>query len=248
MAHCSLAHSGEWGAVATALGDLATLTALDLPSHGSSGEWTQAMGDYHRVATDVAIALAERLAAEAGGPIDLIGHSLGATVLLRLALERPDLVRSLSLVEPVLFAAACGPGNRAPENRIFADVWVTGDRLAAARTFMEVWGAGTAWSDLPARQQRYILDRIHIIPATDPALSDDQAGVLKPGRLEGLRVPVLFIEGGASARVARDVIAVLAARIPGARVLRVEEAGHMVPVTHPAVVADAIRAHLAGAA
>lgn len=41
-----------------------------------------------------------------GAPVDVIGHSFGATVALRLALERPELVRSLVLVEPVLFAAA----------------------------------------------------------------------------------------------------------------------------------------------
>jgi lipase len=40
-----------------------------------------------------------------GQPVDVIGHSFGGTVALRLAVERPDLVRSLVLIEPVFVAA-----------------------------------------------------------------------------------------------------------------------------------------------
>ena len=39
-------------------------------------------------------------------PIDVIGHSFGATVALRLAVEQPEKVRSLTLIEPVFFAVA----------------------------------------------------------------------------------------------------------------------------------------------
>jgi lipase len=53
------------------------------------------------------------------GPVHLIGHSFGATVALRLAIEAPERVASLTLIEPVLFAAA--PDG--PEKRANAERW-----------------------------------------------------------------------------------------------------------------------------
>lgn len=96
--HCTLAHSGAWRAVGQALADRLTITALDLPGHGKSSDWT-GQGDLHRHCTDVALSVIDT-------PVDLIGHSFGATIALRMAVERPDKVRTLTMIEPVFFAAA----------------------------------------------------------------------------------------------------------------------------------------------
>ena len=104
--HCSLAHAGAWSGLAGALSGV-SVTATDQPGHGKAADW-DGKTDLHRLSTDQSIAMAEVLVAKAGGPIDLFGHSFGGTLALRIVLERPDLVRSLMLVEPVIFAAAHG--------------------------------------------------------------------------------------------------------------------------------------------
>ncbi|WP_290690894.1 MULTISPECIES: alpha/beta fold hydrolase [unclassified Haematobacter] len=242
LAHCSLAHGGAWSGVAADLDDLCAMTAVDLPSHGRSWRWAPGLGDYHDVATH---ALRRSvLTAGRGGPVDLVGHSLGGTLVLRLALETPELVRSLALVEPVLFAAVTGGGPVA-DNRAFAEAWGRGDREEASRAFMSRWGAGMAWEWLPDRMKRYIVDRIEVIPATSGALSEDSAGLLRPGRLEGLARPVTLIHGAASAPLAPEIVHRLAARLPDAEVVAIPGAGHMAPITHPAAVAEALRRLLA---
>ena len=100
--HCSLAHAGAYSGLAQALHGV-TLTAMDFIGHGKARDW-DGVEDYHSAATAEAVALAESLSA--GKPLDLIGHSFGGTVALRIAATRPDLVRSLTLIEPVFFAAA----------------------------------------------------------------------------------------------------------------------------------------------
>ena len=96
--HCTLAHSGAWRGVGEALEDEISLLCFDLPSHGKSGDW-DGKGNLHDVATDMARSLLTE-------PMDVIGHSFGATIGLRLAIESPELVRSLTMIEPVYFAAA----------------------------------------------------------------------------------------------------------------------------------------------
>jgi lipase len=241
--HCSLAHSGAWSGLAERLSGV-TLTALDQPGHGRSAEWDGAT-EIHGLTTRIATVMAETIGE--GGPVDLIGHSFGGTVCLRIALERPDLVRSLVLVEPVIFAVARGHSAYAPfraRHEEVARLLAAGDREAAAAAFHAPWGTGEPFASLPERQRHYILDRIHHIAAQNPVLLDDAAGLLRPGGLEGVRVPVLLVEGGASPPIIAAVNAALAARMPNLRRLVVPGAGHMVPITHPDPVAAGVQAHL----
>ena len=239
--HCSLAHAGAWSGLAGFLRGV-TLTATDQPGHGRAADWVFGT-DLHGLATSQSFAMAENLGQ--GGPIDLIGHSFGGTVALRLVLERPDLVRSLTLIEPVLFAAARAAGDPAfapflAGHRAFADLIRAGRREEAAARFHGQWGSGEALADLPERARRYMVDRIHLIPAQDAVLLADAPGLLRAWGLEAVAVPALLVEGAKSPPVIAAVQGELARRLPQVTRLSVPGAGHMVPITHPEPVARAI--------
>lgn len=245
--HCSLAHAGEWAALAAAL-PAQRVVAPDLPGHGKQPEW-DGLADLHGSSTAQALALAARLAAEAGGPVDLIGHSFGGTVALRLALQRPDLIRRLVLVEPVIFAAARMAGDPAYDAFVAGhrDVEArlrAGDAAGAARAFHAAWGSGPGFDALPAGLRAYMLARIRLIPAQNEVLAADAAGLLAPGRPEALARPVLLVEGSASPPVIAAIQRELARRLPDARRETVPGAAHMLPVTHTAALAALVRAHL----
>lgn len=244
--HCSLAHSGAWSGLVDHLSAV-TVTAMDQLGHGRAPDW-DGVTDLHGLTTRLSVDMAEMLAD--GRPVDVIGHSFGATVALRMALERPDLVRSLVLIEPPLFAAARASGSAvfAPfhlEHLAVAQTLHDGRARDAAAMFHGHWGNGTAFADLPARQQQYMVDRIHFIAAQNRYLLDDQAGLLRYMGLESIGVPVLMVEGGASPPIVHAVQDELARRLPNVSRLVVPEAGHMVPISHPAVVAKAVMAHFA---
>ena len=93
--------------------------------------------------------------------------------------------------------------------------------------------------------QDYIIARIGLIVAADPALEGDTAGLLGHGRLEALGVPVLLIEGQRSPPVIGVIQSELARRLPQARRVVIEGAAHMVPVTHAMQVAALIATHIA---
>ncbi|MFQ6549270.1 alpha/beta fold hydrolase [Aestuariibius sp. 2305UL40-4] len=236
--HCSLAHNGVWAPLLKALGEDDPIL-IELPGHGQAPDWDAAQ-DYQDQALDAALsALPEQ-------PVALVGHSFGGTVALRLAVEAPRRVAHLTLIEPVFFAAAREAGDPAYNVHAlafqpFLAAMANGDRESAARIFTELWGAGMPWGRIPQAQRQYLVDRIHLIPAGAPAIEEDRADLLRPGRLEALKMPVHLIEGAASPQVVGAIQGELSRRIQGASRDIVDGAGHMLPITHPGVVADLLQ-------
>ena len=206
---------------------------VDLPGHGDAPDWDGA-ADYGDAAH------AQAAAALGQGTDVLVGHSFGAVAALRLAMARPGTVGRLVLIEPVLFAAARGTpawDRNTADFAPFAAAMQAGDREGAARAFLAVWGDGTPWRDMPAAIRAALAARIHLIAAGAPTLHDDRAGLLAPGRLESLTLPVTLVEGGASPPVIAAIHAALAARLPRSARHVIPGAGHMLPVTHAADLA-----------
>jgi len=81
----------DWDVVATRVSEERPVVAVDLRGHGRS-DWP---GRYsiQLFADDVSAALDQL----GGGPVDLVGHSLGGLVACKVAAARPDLVRRLLL-------------------------------------------------------------------------------------------------------------------------------------------------------
>ena len=225
--HCSLARGRAFAGLAKHLGGH-MLLAPDLPGHGAAAD-ADPDRDLHDQATELA------LAALPIGPV--IGHSFGATVALRLAIEAPERVTALVLYEPVLFAAAGdGPGRRETAQRDDITVLLAaGEHGAALDRFLAVWGGG---APLKPEQRAYMEARIPLIAAASPALNEDAAGILP--RLRRITVPVLLMEGAESPTVIPEINAALAQALPDARRVQVSGAGHMGPVTHTSEVAAEI--------
>lgn len=237
--HCSLASSAAWAGVAERLADRLTLTAFDLPGHGKSADWS-GKGDYLVLATEIAASFIET-------PVDLIGHSFGAVTALNLAIAAPEAIRTLTLVEPVLFAAARGHPEWEEHGREMAGfdaAMAAGDAEGAAEAFTGVWGTGVDWSRMSAGSRADIARRIGLISAGDPALYQDSGGILEPGALETLEMPVLLIRGDRSPAIIERIAEEIAARLPDVGVATVPGAGHMVPITHPDETAGLIGVNL----
>jgi lipase len=244
--HCSLAHSGAWRGLVAALGeDRVSCTAFDMLSHGKSPDW-DGQGLLQRRNAEAGLCLLEAEVAEAGGPVDLIGHSFGATVALAMAEMRPNLVRSLVMIEPVLFAAAKVQNPDALEqmrtdHMAVRSPYAAGDVEYATRLFNRAWGTGhPKWPDLPEHARAAMVRSFPAVMDCDSQVYDDAAGLLAPGALEALEMPMLVMQGGATQPIMTAVTDALSARMPEAQISVIKGAGHMVPVTHPEAVAEVI--------
>ncbi|MCX8951959.1 alpha/beta hydrolase [Ruegeria sp. NA] len=239
--HCTIAHSGAWSGLASVLDGCASFIAPDMLSHGRSPDW-DGQGDFFDAVTKPALA-------ELTEPMDVIGHSFGAMIALRLALEHPDRVRSLILIEPVFFAVAKQDApllfeqherDSEPVNAAFA----SGDKVLAARLFNRAWSTKISpkWPDLPERTRANMVRGIDAVPAVQPVLYDDQAGLLDADRLRRASMPTLLLSGSETPPVIHAICAGLQRRLPDARHERINGAGHMLPISHPDETGALLRA------
>lgn len=226
--HCTLGHSGAWRGVTEALGADATLTAPDMPSHGQSPDW-----DGQNSFADTVFAAALACLDE---PMDVIGHSFGGAVALRLALDRPDLVRTLTMFEPVFFHVALtdAPETVAEHDEMAAPAMTAlaeGDAGLAARLFNRMWSEGPRWPDLTQASRAAMTRAIPVVPGETGFILRDSAGMLP--RLADCHLPALLVRGEGAYGIIRATNAGLARRLPDAREAVIAGAGHMAPITNP---------------
>ena len=200
---------------------------------GSARGWT--------IFRDDLIAVLDRIAPK--GAI-LAGHSMGATASLMAAALRPEKVRALVLVEPVLMPKHVPAGDnelarRAEKRR---DVFAS---LEEAFTLYRGRGAFKTWPDETLRD--YL--RGGLVPAEDgmrlacrPAWEAEDFRSTPSGVSElagSLRCPVTLIHA-ADGTASPSEVAIFKDLHPAARVVRKEGATHFLPMEFPELVREEI--------
>ena len=235
LIHCALAHSGAWSGVMARLSDRLAMRAVDLPGHGGT-DHDPRLGNQDQAVANALALLEDR------PPAHLIGHSFGATVAVRLAIEAPERVASLTLVEPVFFAllAETDPAAYAAETAAAAPARALMDAAdwpAAATAFLARWGG---WGELAAPPPAMVA-RMPLVASSNLEIADPETATLRRDDLARVRAPALLIEGAESPPAIAAILDALDDVLPATRRVSIADAGHMVPVSHPEPVSGAIR-------
>ena len=197
---------------------------------------------------DEAALLGPLMKASAG--VHLVGHSYGGVVALKAALQYPDRVRSVAVYEPVLFRMLFAFNRRdraATEIRIAADSirnWLARGMLErSAQRFVDFWSGQGSWDALPTIHQDVIASRMPSVMAHFDALYGDS-----PSReeLAELQAPALVLTGARTSLTTRRIGELLQLAMPDATHERLEDMGHMGPVTHADAVGKRIAQFLDG--
>lgn len=239
LSHCSLAHSGAWKPLMARMPEVDG-TALDLPGHGMSAYDPDS--ELQRQGADAVLEALD------DGPAHLIGHSFGARVVLRAALDRPHSVLSLTLIEPMMFHLLEDAGDPLyAEEMVASTSWAqpleVGDLDAAGDVFTRLWGDGSPWDAVPERQRAYARERMPLVLAAGPDVMGHPPGQITLAEIAALPCPITLVSG-AETRPAARAICELIARATGGAHHTIAGAGHMAPITHPEDVASVLRPDL----
>jgi pimeloyl-ACP methyl ester carboxylesterase len=214
--------------------------AIDRRGRGASGDTLPYA--IEREFEDVA-AVATSLAADTGGPVDLVGHSYGGRASLGAALLT-DAVRRVVCYE----GAPTPPGESyhpaGIEDRLRAAL-ATGDNDAALAAFMrEVVGMPEA--ELAAYRQNPVWPARAAAAGTILRELESEADASASlDRLGAVRQPVLQVLGGASLPVFRAATEALDARLADGRIVVIDGARHAAHHTHPDAFVAAVERFLA---
>jgi pimeloyl-ACP methyl ester carboxylesterase len=231
LVHGGMGSIEGWAPVWETLAVRFRVTAMDRRGRGTSGDADAYALD--REFADVS-AVAELLADEQGGPVDVIGHSFGATCVLGAAAGGAPF-RRVVLYEP---AGPQTAGDRWPE-RLTAMI-ADGRVGRAVYTFLiEIIGLTRAeveaLRDAPGGR-----DVLPIAVATLPREALALAAADLTAEAAGVRQPVLLLLGTASPPWAAQITAQLAAALPSATVTELAGVGHQALDAAPDLLAATV--------
>ena len=183
LVHGSWDSHEDWQLVAPRLAESFRVLAYDRRGHSQS-ERPLKQGSIHEDVADLA-ALIEHLGL---APAWIASNSFGGSIALRLASERPDLLRGIIVHEPPLFSLLANDPAGASmlkdvrdRVRAVVDRVAAGDHAGAAEEFVETvaLGPGT-WAQLPPQSQQILIENAptFLDEANDPEqLAFDLRGI-----------------------------------------------------------------------
>ncbi|CAN5659368.1 alpha/beta hydrolase [soil metagenome] len=211
----------------TPLGDHWMVTKVDPRGAGRSPKPT---GPYSigEMADDIAGSV------EAREPFHVVGHSLGGYLAMTLAIERPEMVRSL-----ILIATSAGGANHHPVPEATREAWMreVGKSPAEyARATMHL-SFSPGWAEAnPDEYEKWLGARLEHPTPPEAWNAQYAAGAshLERGlEVERIAVPIMIIHGKADRILPFENGVELAERIPPSRLFLIEGLGHLVQMERP---------------
>lgn len=250
----------NWTDLAGVLRDRLAVEAIDLPGHGHS---EGAPDDDYRLAAHARVVIGHIEKSERG-PVHLAGNSMGGAVSILVAAQRPDLVRTLTLISPAV------PDNRIrvyplrndPRMALLAIPWLGewalkqmnaryGAALRVAGTIKLCFADKSRYPEERMKEAVAEAEQRESLPWAQRAFLRSMRGLALSqffrsraawGAMRKISAPTLVLWGDTDRLVAPDLAPYVAAAIPDSRMLVMEDIGHTAMMEDPESTARAMLA------
>ncbi|MGA9840617.1 MAG: alpha/beta hydrolase [Thermoplasmata archaeon] len=233
LVHGSWVDHHSWDAVVPGFAQALEVVVYDRRGYGASP-----VGPRVHSVRDDAADLAALLESLNVYPAHVIAHSYGGAVALRLATERPEMVRSLALHEPpFLGLLVADPATVAEGDELTAGVRElqrlvrAGESERAAQRLTEVFSTETgAWQRLSPEVQRSFVGAADLWAAE---FDDPEALLPEVTSVRDLMIPVLLTVGTRSPRFLHRITQDLAHLLRNSQVVEIPGVGHVPHLSQP---------------
>lgn len=233
IAHGLYGSGRNWGVIARRLSDRGRAVAVDMRNHGES-HWFETHS-YSDLAGDLA-----QVIGHLGGPMDVLGHSMGGKAAMVLALTRPELVNRLIVADiaPVAYGHT-----QIQYIEAMRAVDLSGiERRSDARDLLaphvdDPELVSFFLQSLDVKNRRWVLNLGTLAAEMDHILGFPEID----GRFDG---PALFLTGANSDYVRAEHRERIKRLFPKARFAKIPGAGHWLHAEKPREFEAAVRAFL----
>jgi lipase len=234
-----------WQPVAELLAARYRVVAPDARGHGDSDK-PDASYDWHNIVDDFT-SLVDQIGLH---HIPVVGHSMGGGVAAFIAANQPDRFSRLVLIEPIILPTDyfgergdSNPMSEAARKRRM--VWDSVDQIIESyrtRPAFERWipYALRIYAEHGTFRREDGHVELKCPGAIEAQMFDNSSSLNTWDLLDRIETPALIIRGAIAESPVGPLAERVADRLPDARLLSIEDAGHMVPMERPDVIAREI--------
>jgi pimeloyl-ACP methyl ester carboxylesterase len=232
--HSSLSSSKQWANLAAQLSEHFTCINIDLLGYGTARAAQEKHYSFTTETNRINTIINQLAPTE---KFHLVGHSCGGAIALKIAVEQPEKILSLSLFEPVAFhllASSKHESHNLLANNVekFAEQLSSVDQQKGAETFIDFWNGEGFYAKLPHKIQTAMIEQF-------PKVKLDFIGILQERyTLEALKViqcPCLLMVGKHSQEVSKSLSRAIVQSLKNVEYKEISS-GHMAPISHPNLV------------
>lgn len=244
LLHSGAGESRDWRRFQAELPAGYRSAALDFYGCGRTPEWPGPTA----FTIDDQAGLVAAVARAVGRPVHLCGHSYGGAIALRLAVTHPELVRTLTVIEPQCYSllrAGDRPLFEQHESRFrrFCEGYERGEPEPGWRMFIDYYSGDGFWDRLRPEIRAGLLAASPIkrwsVLFSDPTTVDD---------VRRLQAPTLVMCSEHTTAPEARMCDIIGESSPYAVLeLLPSSAGHMAPITHAKDVASRVVQHFSSA-
>jgi pimeloyl-ACP methyl ester carboxylesterase len=176
----------------------------------------------------------------------VVGHSYGGCTALQLALDAPEVVHSLGLLEPGVMQVPAAEGFAADAGAV-AELYAAGDVKDAIARFIDLVGGAAAQAALDATLAPGWFDQAVADADTFFQIEFPALGAWTFGPAEAARVtqPCLAVVGSDSSELFQQITGWLEQHLSAVSTFRLPRATHVLQVMNPSDFAEGLGAFLA---